>query len=1018
MKQRKLAPLLAVSLSLQMVVSPVMGIAAEEKKTSASDVILGTSEAFATSIQAAGQIWSTVNQIRSGGSTGLSGQAAFDMQKLQEQQTPQPDKYFSMQRLGAMPGMTEYLAMNNINPAMLECKTLPTTLHEAKNEVCTLGVTTDRGVAPAAQLSEMQAYANQYFQINKMYRNYSADSNSAGQLFGVGCMKNAMNILNGFFKYRLDELDKLTTNLEAMQNQFREASRSDLDAIEESVAVLEGGDSELANKVKSKKPDLFDFGKRFENPACTSMFAKDTFNQIGRGKGLNAINQQLKTSMSEKPPGSKYSGESYSNSHSAVVEDLNNLADKVAKQSELRFSELADEKGYTGFLRSLSGSVSSTNGANNLLTSDLFSDVQTSFTEKSQKLQNDFNTIASELSAGGANPARALSIVRNLTTTNFDSEVSTIENQLKNGCLKSNLSGNSSLDSLLEKIYDPTSSNFANKNASNFLKDKIKTIMENDKTSPEKKLSELKALESSQGNRYYVKMDNSYEVQETDANGNIVKRIVDASTRKSPSVFFSDIIRNCEAQFKVNKLDNQLSGAEAIQKLRALHSSYKNLAKSHASEMKASIKKKLIECESPEDANSSAIGSCTSERFNTTAPGFCANAALSCSKNMQACTQQAEKYVSEIKAQKTARVNNYKALVEKNKKDIVKIFDSALARYMKDGEILRGMFGAGFSSPSGIEREVPEGSRYLNLFTEATSGSPDGRLLLEDPDKYVEMFKKNITALKKSVEDQQNQIVGGGLGKNNGLLAEHIKQTEKNYREVASSAEKFADKCDRNYSEYVKASEQQRNQQNAENQKLQSELGEKLPRFCKKYQTAQSNAQGACKGELTDLFDSAMKAANRSGTTSYSDGQAIAEFREICDGFNNESDTSSTLSVDTQTMCTKLGVKDGKFEDADCQLLLKGTLEERKNSPFCVTSTVSNGTNTTTGTPDCKQLVEQISARYTSKYPLGGASGTVTVTSSAPSFCTAGDNSDRGNVFQKGLDVFRQELEKSRAAKQ
>ena len=1005
MKQRKLAPLLAVTLSLQLVVSPVVGYAADEKKTSTSDVILGTSEAFATSIQAAGQIWSTVNQIKSG-NQGLSGQAAFDMQKFQEQQTPQTDKYFNMQKLAAMPGMTEYLAMNNINPAMLECKTLPTTLHEAKNEVCSLGVTTDRGVAPASQLSEMQAYSNQYFQINKMYRNYSADSNSAGQLFGVGCMKNAMNILNGFFKYRLDELDKLTTNLEAMQNQFREASRSDLDAIEESVAVLEGGDSELANKVKSKKPDLFDFGKRFDNPACTSMFPKDAFNQLGKGQGLNSINQKLKNTMAEKPAGSKYSGESYSNSHSAVVEDLNNLADKVAKQAELRFSELTDGQGYAGFLKNLPNSVSSVNGANNLLTNDLFSDVQTSFAEKSQKLQNDFNTIASELSAGGANPGKALSIVKNLTTENFDKEVTTIENQLKNGCLSSTLSGGSSLDTLLDRIYDPTASDFANKNAANFLKEKLKTIMANDKTSPDKKLSELKNLESVAGNRYYVKMDNSYEVQETDASGNIVTRVVDASSKKSPSIFFSDIIRNCDAQFKVNKLDNQLSGAEAIQKLRTLHSSYKNLAKSHASEMKAALKKKLIECESPEDANSSAIGSCTSERFNTSAAGFCANAALSCSKNMQACNQQSEKFVTEIKAQKTARVNNYKALVEKNKKDIVKIFDSALSKYMKDGEILRGMFGAGFSSPSGIEREVPEGSRYLNLFTDATSGSPDGKLLLEDPDKYVDMFKKNIIALKKSVEDQQNQIVGGGLGKNNGLLAEHIKQTEKNYKEVASSAEKFGDKCDRNYTEYVKASEQQRNQQNSENQKLQSELGEKLPRFCKKYQAAQSNAQGACKGEITDLFDAAMKAANRSGTTSYSDGQAIAEFRDVCDGFSNESSTDTT--PDTDTICESLKV-DGK-EDNLCRILKSGTNEEKRS--YCKERSTKNGDETVTSM-DCESLRKEIAKRYISK---GGASGALTVTSSAPSFCTAGDNSNRGNIVQKFTETLKNSLPSSGAS--
>lgn len=1019
MKQRKLAPLLATTLSLQMMVSPLTGLAADTKSTSssssvkASDVVLGTSEAFSKTIQAAGQIWSTVNQIKSGGNSGLSGQAAFDMQKFKEQQTPQTDKYFNPQKLGRIPGLAEYMAMNNINPAMLDCKTLPTTLHEAKNEVCSIGVTTDRGVAPQAQLAEMQAYSNQYFQIDKMYRNYSANSNSEGQLFGVGCMKNAQQILNGFFRYRLDELDKLTTNLEAMNNQFREASRSDLDAIEESVAVLEGGSSELTDKVKSKKPDLFDFGKRFDNAACTSMFAKDQFNQLGRGNGLNAINQRLKDTLSEKPPGSKYSGESYATSHSAVVEDLNNLADKVSKQAELRFSEMTDPQGYAGFLKGLPSSVSSVNGANNTLTSDFFSDVQTRFSEKSNKLQAEFNTIANELSAGGANPAKALSIVKNLTTSNFDNEVVAIENQLKNGCLKNAVS----LDTMIDKIYDPMASKYANEHASNFLKDKLKSIMENDKTSLDKKLSDLKTLEAQQGNRYYVKMENSYQVQEADDSGNIKSRVVEASTRRSPSAFFSDIIRNCEAQFKVNKLDNQLSGADAIKKLRSLHSSYKSLAKSHASEMKAEIKKKLIDCASADDANNTAIGSCTSDRFNTTAPGFCANAALSCSKNMQSCNQQAEKYVTEIKAQKTARVNNYKALVEKNKKDIVKIFDTALSKYMRDGELLRGLFGTGFSSPSDIKREVmPESARYIDIFQQATSNSPDGKLLLEDPEKYVDMFKKNIALLKKSVEDQQNQIIGDG---DRGLLAKHIKQTEKNYSEVAKAADKMAEKCDRFYNDYVKAQEMARGEQ----QKKNNELGEKRADFCNRFNLALDQNNGpACKGNMEDTFKA---------VTSIDGGRSARQLQALCDNVNNETGDSNRAVVKALKYCkappapTKPGTKK---EDKD---------KPKEEADEVATTTVSSSTvssnceellkcmkKKSTGTGDNKEVIEceTEEKQYLAELIIeenGGSELNIDSTE-LPAFCGASDNSGRNssNPFQKGLETIQQELEKTRAARQ
>src|SRR5690606_15347801 len=115
-----------------------------------------------------------------------------------------------------------------------------------------------------------------------------------------------------------------------------------------------------------------------------------------------------------------------------------------------------------------------------------------------------------------------------------------------------------------------------------------------------------------------------------------------------------------------------------------------------------------------------------------------------------------------------------------------------------------GIFGAGFSSPAGIMREVPEAQRYKADFINATSKSPDGKLLLEDPDKYVEMFKANIEILKKSVKAQQDQILGGEeVGKNGGLLAAHIKKTKDNYTAVIKEADKTAGQCLRNHDDVV-----------------------------------------------------------------------------------------------------------------------------------------------------------------------------------------------------------------------
>lgn len=864
MKQKKLSSIFAITLSLEMMLSPLYPVFAQDTPPpttppARSGSIASNAEGINAVIQGLGTIWTAAVQ-RANPNPGMSSQMAGDMNELQGQQTVQPDKFFNPQKLMQIPGLGNYLALNNINPQMLDCKTLPTTMFEANPEVCRLGITNDRGIPPKAQMDQMFTYHNQYFQITKLYDNFTQDSNSDGQGFGVGCMRNAMNILNGFFKYRIDELDKLTTNLEAMQNQFREASRSDLDAIEEAVAVLDG-DSEMANKVKSKKPDLFDYNKRFNNPACNSMFAGEALNEKGRAGGLNQINQDLKKVLTQK--NGKYSGESYSKSHAAVVEDINSLADKASKQLELNFGALSkDANSYSKFLSELPDLISSPNGTNRAITADLFSDVQTKFNENFVKLSEQKGTVLNELRSAGVSGDVAANLFGNTTSSNFEAEVATIENRLKNKCFQSTLSSINK-DTLLDRIYDPSASKHANKFASNFLKDKLNSILDDQDSSLEKKLADLKSLESQTGSRYFMKMENSYEVQDVNANGEVTSTVVGASTQRTPSVFFSDLIRNCNAQFKSNKLDNKMSGANAIQSLRQLNNQYKELAKTQALDMKREIRKKLIECSSPEEANNTVPGSCTPDRFNPAAPGFCANAAFSCSKNMQACSQQAEQFTKQIKEQKTARVNNYKALMQKNKQDIVKIFDSALARYMQDGEKMRGIFGAGFTSPQGIQREVPEGQRYLGDFQEATSRSIDGKLLLEDPEAYTKMFVNNIKALKESVRAQQNQILGGEqVGKNGGLLADHIEKTKRNYDTAKTAAKAIADKCLAAHDGAVKANEDARRKAEEDYKKQMTELGEKRNKFCSAYMIAKDNPKAGCSGNMQDLASGYRAAAS------------------------------------------------------------------------------------------------------------------------------------------------------------
>ncbi len=995
---------LSILLSIELMVSPLVGFTAfgqttpPPRKTSAAEVI-------STGLDIAGSIYNQVQGQRPNpAQANVNQQMAMDMGNLQGQMAPQPDKYFNLQRLSQIPGLSNYLSLNGINPNVLNCSTLPTTLYEAKPEVCRIGATSDKGIPQDHQLNQMFTYYNQYFQITKVYKNYSADSNTQGQGFGVGCMNNAMQILNGFFKYRLDEMDKLTTNLEAFQNQFRESSRADLDAIEEAVAVLDGN-SEIADKVRTKRPDLFDFKSRFNNPACNSIFAGDKLNETGRGKGLNQINQDLKKAFSEKK--GKFSGESYANAHSSVLEDLNSLADNTAKQFELNFGSLSkDSSAYSGFLSNLSNSLSSVNGSQNALKPDLFSDLQTKFNERFLKLNDQKNTIQSELRTAGISAEAATDLLGNPVSDNFEYEVSTLENQLKNKCFSSTISS-MGREKIMKKIYDPTASSHANKNASNFLKDKLNNILSSDLTL-ERKLEELKTLETQTKNRYFLKMDNSYEVQDVDEKGNLRSKVVGASTIKSPSAFFSDIIRNCNAQFKANKLNNKLTGANAIKNLRSLKDAYQNLSKSQAAEMKNVIRKRLIDCETPEVANNTAPGSCTSDRFDTSAPGFCAAAALSCSKNMESCSQQASSFVKTIQDKKTTRVNNYKQMMQKNKNDIVRTFDTALAQYMREGEMLRGMFGAGFSSPNGIQREVlPESNRYLSEFSSATQNSPDGKLLLEDPEKYFNLFKNNIEKLKESVKKQQDQILGGdsvGTGKNQGILSDHINLTKENYEKVKTEAEKISNDCLSQHDGAIRAAEEQRKNQQNENMKKMSELGEKRNKFCRMYSMASANPKGACSENLQDIVDSAYE-----GIAVLDPRKQQQAFKEVTDFYNYCSQVAP--SDDSKSNDWRIICNNNEKAKTQNNKIIELCKKSRETKCLADTTETTNSISTTTNRyQPCMDARKDIEEEIVAEYLVGDSVNT-TELEDAAAYC--GSENDTGREIQKGINDIVDELIKA-----
>jgi hypothetical protein len=1022
MKKSYLSSLMALSLSLEMILAPLPALANDDQnksKITGQNLMEGLNYGMGL-----------YNQVRGGAPAGGAGgqmppQMASDMAEFQKQVAPRKDKFFTYENMQKIPGLIEYIAVYNneqlkkggkvINPAQLDCKTLPTTLHEAKNEVCRDGSGTGN---PVMDKQNAFLYYNQYLQIEKTYKNYTEQTNTEGQAFGVGCMKDAMQLLKGFFDYRTTQLDAVMGEMEKALAAFDEQSKAELTNIKRSSAVLNGEGSAFAEEFKNT--DAFNYAARFGDPACSSIFPKDGekgVSSLGKDKGLLGIEEQLKTDFSAVPEGSNYSPEQFVSKNAEILSDITKMADKVSEQAQLNFSAIAnDQNGYSAFLDQVGRDVSSDSGANKALNKSFFADLQTKFTKSRNQLNDEMDLVSSELGVG--KDSEAFSQLSKIDSdSSFEAEVSTIENNMKAACVN-----DTGIDTALSRIYDPNLSAQANKQTSEQMRRKLRVILSDLSLTPAQKMERLTKLDQESKNRYVMKLDADYEIQQVTPDNKVLKKKVSAAGRVTPSGYFTDVINNCESQFQVNKLKNKLTGKDAIKRLRTLKQEFKKTARQHSQDIRNEIVKKMIDCGgNGAKAAGAGVGVCGPAALNMQSPGFCAKAAFACSSNMKSCNEKAKKFVKEIKDERLKLTQNYNNNVDLHRKQLVASFDTALRKYTADGESLRAQFGEGFTVPTDIQRDL-QGDAQFNPDLKGDAGDP---LQIKDPKAYLDMVKANMEKLKKNVDDQQKLIAG-----DSGLLAKHIELTKNNYEEnVINVAAGLKDAC---LSAYNKIKGDMAAQQTAYND-AQGQMGEKNGELCSKYdQIMSNNPNGAC-DSFEQTGTDALKAAAKAGGSTTTINTMIAEMRERCAGAGLDDaydicETELGGKGDLKDMCKALSDPNATTEKkkhcdvspekevnySDCQE--KGKSYDDNNAKLKCASGERflrkvTGTSCTIGTSsgdpyivycaapatyDCANLEKKIKSAYKSARTASFASSTQS--NPVPGSCPANNNSGQFNT--------------------
>jgi hypothetical protein len=870
-----LPKLLTLSLSLQFILAPIAPAMAKEKENkkdfaNTANKVLNIGTGL---MQSAG-----INTMGIGG--GNMGVYSNDLNMLEQQKLPvqDPEVFNSALLRAKIPGLSEYLASH---PANLDCQMLKP-LNVVEPDICDPsggGIPQDPRVS-SMYLGQAKQFETHFKDINNLY------SDSSKEFIGAkACMTKATNVLENFFNDKLSELNKLNSELSRMNSEFIMGAKGEKSEIALATEILDGKDPILANDIDAgfRERELKKLEKEFGNPACNSLEGFKAENLFT--KGLRKSQTEQIANLDMKSPNG-LNGASFTSKYGEVVADINKVANGAATYVKTKFGEAGmGQNSLANLLAGVPGQTASNFGINNLIKSTEYSELSTNFNNEVLPLNKLQSTAVSELGSFKSMDPEVIAKLADPSATNFDDLLGSMANRMKQECLNRALaSSNSSLDFIKSKSYDLTKSKEANTNSSYIFDTNLKNILTQENTSPEEKLALLKAAKKDE--RRVVRQNSWFNTTVLGADGTKSEKTV-AKGNIAASDFYAEVINNCDAQFKSNRLKASMTGQTAINTLKSLRNQYTKMANTQAEKLKQAITKRLINCESSDIANSTQAGSCSPARFDTTKASFCAAAANSCSTNMQACNNQTKQNVETLEKSRTAKVQNYNRAVTNHVAALKSLYEKSQGLYEGQIKAMQGGFPslgvASFSVPDGIVSDPK---------TTKLAGFSDHEVFLEDPAAAFDAFKKNVSLLKAEVTSYKTAFMKG--------VNDYARKNERLYASVSEKAGQMETNC----KSAVQGFTNNMNKKGEADLKILSEFGEKLPEFCDRFGTAHDRPDIACQGDTAELVKSALLASNKLGSSAAA--AAAMEFQKVCRSYGSESGTGSKNEVDVWTMCGKL----------------------------------------------------------------------------------------------------------------
>lgn len=378
----------------------------------------------------------------------------------------------------------------------------------------------------------------------------------------------------------------------------------------------------------------------------------------------------------------------------------------------------------------------------------------------------------------------------------------------------------------------------------------LKGILDSD-ASIDEKMAKIKALEAT-----YKDISITYQNSEA-------QRITE-----TPYDLYMKTLTKCEQRYTqddsfasggqrgVSQKTKVARGQTLLREIKGLHDNF-------ASNLSSKVLDQALNCNG--EAKKSGANCSSEEAFDHTQASFCVSHASSCANEVNGCYAEAEKHVKDRETKMRLMAIQFNKKAEDLRLRSNALYDQQKVAVMDMVKAVQSRFpGTNFLIPEGMFVSLP--TLKSDRFGVALANDGDMSFLDELP-KKIDLLKEVFKIQQTKVDDEINDYIG--------------KQTAAMAREK-ERWNSLAGEC----KSMIDTSSKELARMNAEGQKKQNELDQKVANFCAKYVGIAENPMPACEDAKTLAEDVAAIQARLSNEAT----TLTRHFRAACNGYNNEKD--------------------------------------------------------------------------------------------------------------------------------